>query len=143
MHVREMSARVEQFLNDANRLQWKKNKDYHPDDVAFLEAMRTAAESNITVEQDLWGRVAKQKAAIRRFLIDGHLESEPIEQRLMDVAVYMGMLNTWVTHKDVLLRDAMVFVTHLPCDPGAHRTHSDPCSRCLLYDWIVRTHKTR
>ena len=77
-----MSDEVARFFEEANVLQWKKNRDYHPDHVAFLEILRTASETGISVEQDLWAKIRKQYIALRGYMIDGIVESEPARSRL-------------------------------------------------------------
>lgn len=110
MTTDEMSKSVENFFTIANALQWKKNADYHPDKIAMLEILQTAWETNITVEQDLWARIRKQMSALRRFVIEGHLESEPPRSRMIDVAVYMGMMAFWMENQQTCIHDAFNFV---------------------------------
>lgn len=150
MTVNEMSASVAVFFEVCTELQHRKNRDYHPDNVAMLEILQTAFETNITVEQDLWARVRKQMAALRRYVIDGHVESEPVESRMIDVAVYMGILSFWVAHKETIVRDAFKYVRVSrncerpyggPTDIG-HTCLSEPlpkanrCERCLFLGWL-------
>jgi hypothetical protein len=141
MHIDAMSLFVERFFAEANTLQWRKNRDYHPDKVAFLEIMQTASETGVTVEQDLWGRIRKQLSALRRFVIDGHVESEPPRQRMMDVAVYMGMLACWSDQKPHIIKGAAEFVRkRRPCEstpPCAEKPGSpELCDRCLFLQWL-------
>lgn len=141
MRVEEMSDRVAKFFEEANELQWRKNADYHPDRIAMLEIMRTACESGITVEQDLWGRIRKQMSALRRFVIDGHTESEPPRSRMIDVTVYMGMLAFWISDRDECINDAFMFQNTLTfCE---HRIHCNRttiaermCDRCMFLFWL-------
>jgi hypothetical protein len=154
MHSDEMSKEIERFLHEANELQWQKNRDYHPDKVAFLEILKTAADTNITVEQDLWAKIRKQFAALRTFVIDGQLASESPHSRMIDIAVYMGMLEFWVKHRKRILNDAFKFVSidmncerypSYPCSPQDHfHSTSDAlesnliCDRCRLMFWLSR-----
>src|SRR6267142_881738 len=144
MHSDMMSLEVERFLKEANDLQWKKNADYHPDRVAFLEILRTACECGITVEQDLWAKIRKQYVALRNFAIDGKVESEPPQSRMMDIAVYMGMLAFWTEHRKRILVDAYAFVNqHTGCQRGAehcgpHNTQLEICDRCRFQFWLAR-----
>jgi hypothetical protein len=143
MHSDKMSSSVQQFFADANDLQWKKNADYHPDKVAFLEILRTAFECGISVEQDLWAKLRKQYIALRSFAIDGKVESEPPRSRMIDIAVYMGMFAFWVENRRDILRGAEEFmVGHTHCE------HTDgtftcigqrrdvPCERCQFVVWL-------
>jgi hypothetical protein len=145
MRSKDMSMHVEAFLSEANRLQWKKNADYHPDGVAMLEILQTACDTGVTVEQDLWGRIRKQISALRRFVIEGHVESEPPRQRMMDVAVYMAMMAFWTEHKDRCIVDAYEFVSeHQHCERGrglmcvGATPPIDICDRCRFQKWLIQ-----
>jgi hypothetical protein len=143
MHSDEMSKFVEHFFMQANEVQWKKNADYHPDKVAFLEIMRTACETGISVEQDLWAKVRKQYVALRGYLIDGSLESEPPVMRAVDIAVYMGMIAFWDKNAKTVIRDALAFVsTKSQCENGRDSKcdRRDAvavlCDRCRFLLWL-------
>lgn len=145
MTAEQMSESVATFLMEANRLQWKKNKDYHPDDVAFLEILRTACETGISVEQDLWAKIRKQYVALRGYFIDGQYESEPPRSRMTDIAVYMGMSAFWDIHKEQIVADALTFVNnHTRCENGRDmccgelNTVVPICDRCRFQFWLDR-----
>ena len=140
MNIDQMSDEVARFFEEANNLQWKKNKDYHPDKIAFLEILRTACECGISVEQDLWGKIRKQYVAVRSYVIEGRTESEPPRSRMIDIAVYMGMFAFWDLYKLEVVHDALVFVTtqtqcdyqFSQCGPGA----GEICDRCRFQFWL-------
>jgi hypothetical protein len=142
MTATEMSRSVEKFFLEANKIQWSKNKDYHPDNVAFLEILRTACDCGITVEQDLWAKVRKQMSALRSYVIDGNLESEPPVSRMTDVAVYMGMFAFWEENKQLILRDAFHFLAKQKCERGFScgpmNTQVGICERCRFYFWLAK-----
>jgi hypothetical protein len=152
MHIDAMSGAVDNFFHEASLLQWKKNKDYHPDKVAMLEILQTAWETGITVEQDLWARIRKQMSALRRFVIEGHTESEPPRSRMIDVAVYMGMMAFWIENKVQCIKDVLDFVRESrPCETygGLYRhtgqnmcnriggEESDICDTCRFQSWLA------
>lgn len=149
MHSEAMSMLVQEFLFDANGLQWKKNADYHPDRVAFLEIFRTCAETGISVEQDLWAKFRKQYIAIRSAFVDRNSESEPFVSRCMDVAVYAGMMNLWNAEKSQIVQGALQFVReqtqceneYQPFAQGWGNCTSETtvkCDRCRLKFWLQR-----
>lgn len=149
MTAEQMSSAVAEFFHNANHLQWTKNKDYHPDNIAFLEILRTACDCGITVEQDLWAKVRKQLVALRSYVIEGHLESESPVSRMTDVAVYMGMFAFWEGNKKRILNDAWRFVEqHTNCErPGDHNTVAvcgplntqiEICDRCRFKFWLMK-----
>jgi hypothetical protein len=144
MHIDTMSDAVARFFEEANVLQWRKNADYHPDKVAMLEILQTAFETGVTVEQDLWGRVRKQFSALRRFVIDGHTESEPPRSRMIDIAVYMGMMSFWIDNRMDVLRDAYEFVRdNRPCE-SPRIEDGLTCDRCQFLAWLGNEYgKTR
>lgn len=151
MHVDVMSSEILEFLKDTGIGARLKNTDYHPDKVAMIEFMQTAFDSGITVEQDIWGRVAKQMAALRRFVIEGHVESESPKSRMGDVCVYMSILNFWVEFKTQCLEDAANFVTDKrPCEGSVlpvgqlvvlsciaqMKPKHEQCRRCQFLTWL-------
>lgn len=138
MHSDQMSDYVASFFERANDLQWRKNRDYHPERVAFLEILRTAAECNITVEQDLWAKIRKQYIALHSFAIEGKLESEAPESRMIDIAVYMGMFSFWVAHKERIVKDAFDYMTMQHCEePVARGVTCGRCMRCKFLFWLL------
>lgn len=138
MHVNEMNEGVQVFLLDAATLAAIKNRDYHPDGVAMLEILQTAFETGVTVEQDLWGRIRKQMSALRRFIIEGHVESEPPNSRMTDVAVYMAILNFWVANRKQCVDDALHFISSSrPCETySPSMTVCPDCDRCNFLRWL-------
>lgn len=148
MTSEQMSVAVAEFLDEANVLQWRKNKDYHPDNVAFLEILRTAYETGISVEQDLWAKIRKQYIALRSFVIEGKTESEPPRSRMMDIAVYMGMLACWIQFNEQIINDALVFIRdQTACEKINTEVDSscinrglrkdERCERCGFLAWLM------
>ena len=142
MTAKQMSEAVHRFLEEANDVQYLKNRDYHPDDVAFLEILRTAFECGITVEQDLWAKIRKQYIALQSYVIGKKLESEPPRSRMIDVAVYMGMLACWEQNRLEILRGAAKFVlVSTPCEQKEKGGRvclvgDEPCPSCAFYAWL-------
>jgi hypothetical protein len=143
-----MNIGLTTFMADCIALAAKKNFDYHPDGVAYLEILQTAFETGITVEQDLWGRVRKQMSALRRFVIEGYVESETPKSRMMDVANYMAILAFWTEHKHRLIKDAFEFVRdNRLCERHKGNGWSsqtciaqgeDKCDRCLFVMYLMK-----
>ena len=140
MHVEQMNRYLAAFMDSATRQARSKNLDYHPDKVAMLEILQTAFETNITVEQDLWARIRKQMSALRRYAIEGRVESESPTSRMTDVAVYMAIMDFWFAHRTECVRDAAIFIANSrPCeivgDLGVYRRTCD-CDRCNFLKWL-------
>lgn len=141
-HVDDMTADLQQFLSSCGALAASKNRDYHPDRVAMLEILQTSWESGVTPVQDIWGRMRKQLSALRRYILEGHVESEPPKSRLMDVANYCAILNYWIEHRRAIVLDALVFVgTRRSCEtvstsPVYNKPGQCRCDRCEFYSWL-------
>jgi hypothetical protein len=145
MHVDVMSAKLVDFLLECGHLAVKKNRDYHPDGVAYLEILQTAFESGITVEQDLWGRFRKQTSALRRYVIDGRVESETPRERMRDIANYMAILAVWVDHRSEILISTFDFVrVNRTCEAEVRSEAYNqpgrcPCDRCQFVWWLGKS----
>lgn len=152
MTVDDMNMQMRMFRYECGLLADAKNRDYHPDNVSYLEILRTAWETGITVEQDLWGRVRKQLSALRNYVIDGKLASEPPRERMMDISNYMAILAVWDANKSQIIVDAISFVAGTPCELlGSARLTSlsciqsdlpltEICDRCNFLRWLNRQH---
>lgn len=139
MDVGLMSIEMKRFLYQCGELAEQKNRDYHPDRIAMLEILQTACDTGVTVEQDLWGRVRKQMSALRRYVIDGVLESESPQSRMTDVAVYMAIMAFWVNHRLQVLEDVRRFVRSTNCERNGLNpcgTEVDICDRCRFLFWL-------
>lgn len=137
MHTQDMTQTMSEFLEQCLRVLTVKNRDYHPDDVPMLEVLQTSFETGIRPEQDLWGRLRKQLAALRRYVVEGHLEAaETPEQRMIDVTNYTALLHFWIYHNQPIVENAIYFVeVHRRCE-----CEGDRCERCLFLEWL---HKLR
>lgn len=137
-----MNGELRTFLADCATLAGKKNRDYHPDGIAYLEILRTACDTGMTVEQDLWGKIAKQMSALRKYVIDGRVESEPQRSRMMDIANYMAILSVWDVYKWAIVTDAILFVElKQTCafpdqSLGCFSRQPDVCDRCRFLAWL-------
>lgn len=144
MNLQHVDLTTRNFYDDCLRIIHVKNRDYNPDGVAFLEALQTAWESGITVEQDFWGRFKKQSSALRRYLFEGVVESEAPEERMRDVANYMALLYTWTRYRGLIVVEAITFVKdNRPCERGADTCISLSvesalrCERCQFLAWLT------
>lgn len=144
MHVDVMNMELVHFLEECATLAQKKNRDYHPDKVAYLEILHSSWETSMTVEQDLWGRLHKQMSALRRFVIEGKVESEPPLQRMMDVANYMALMAVWIEHRKEIVTDALDFVLYQKrCTRngefgrGCLDNLFEACDRCLFAAYLT------
>lgn len=73
-----------------------KGADYAPEPVAMTEVFFTAADIATTPEQVLWVHVRKHMSAIANYMSGVRLKSEDIRSRLVDVANYMALIDSYL-----------------------------------------------
>ena len=88
----ERTARVEQFFKGCVDLQKTKGKDYTTEGDAYKDLCDEAEAMGITPEKVLWISMNKHYKAVRNFCKKGQTESEPIEDRLKDLANYTSLM---------------------------------------------------
>ncbi len=91
MTIDERNKRLDVFFQECRVILEKKGKDYNPDDVAFSEVRNVAKQVGVTPEQALMVFVNKHFSAVMSHAHRGQVESEPIRERLKDVANYMAL----------------------------------------------------
>lgn len=87
-----------------------KGPDYAPDSVAFREVLDTARELGTSPEKVLWVHFKKHYTAVKKYILDGRVESEPLEGRLRDLANYVALLHVLTKYKDDILKGYNVHV---------------------------------
>lgn len=142
IQITKMTEEMEAFLFGCCALMRVKNPDYHPEGIPMLEVFRAAAEANITPQQVLWGHLRKQLSAVRSYVIDRQLASEPITSRLKDVVNYAALFEFLETNWRELLRNAYNYTTvNLHCDGPKCQFRTNnvaKCDNCILIDWLRR-----
>jgi hypothetical protein len=101
MHISQLDKLCGEFFADCMEILMAKGRDYAPNDKAFESMEWAAQELRISVEQVLGVHMIKQWSAICTFLKEDRLETEPIEQRLKDMANYCALLYVWLEEKEV------------------------------------------
>ncbi|MCQ9207655.1 MAG: hypothetical protein NG740_07235 [Omnitrophica bacterium] len=92
MDITERNAKLSGFFKECVKLLESKGKDYNPTGVAFDDLQEAAKDIGRGPVQVLWVYMGKHIAAVRSFVKNGAVASEPIEKRLMDLANYCGMM---------------------------------------------------
>ena len=121
-----------------------KGADYNPDDIPLLEVLETAVDADISIEAVLWVYLRKHESAIKRYLRDGHIESESITERLRDAVNYHGLIAYYVTMKPELHRAWRDYWGNQACEyesgnlPGTLNMVHDNCQRCKTLSWLER-----
>lgn len=149
MTILEMNASMRQFLDRCYAIIEVKNVDYHPESVPMLGIFRTASETSVSAKQVLWGQMHKQISAVRSYVIAPHgqrVESEPIGQRLADVANYANLIDFLDRNYQTLVANAYDYMRQSTvCEerPWCHPMEPN-CERCRLTAWLAaETIRTR
>ena len=93
MDIEQRNTRLDLFFSDCSEILKAKGQDYNPDGIAFSEIRKEAADLGLKPEQYMMVLASKHWGAIKRFANTGRLESEPIKERLKDLANYCAMLS--------------------------------------------------
>ena len=119
MTLEEQRAHVQAFFRTAHTrfsengltLITLKGADYAPERIPMTEAFFAAAELGVDVPHILWVHCRKHMSAIARWMSHGHLNSEDMRSRLLDVANYMALIDSylndpmeWLNHLEQLIR---------------------------------------
>jgi hypothetical protein len=81
-----------------------KGEDYSPEPIAMTEAFFAAADISVDVPQILWVHVRKHMSAIANYMHGTPLNSEDIRSRLLDVANYMALIDSYIANPTRWLR---------------------------------------
>jgi len=92
MNLVQQNAIAEKFFIKCQELLKSKGSDYTPEDIAFKDVMEIARDLQVSPRKVLWVYARKHFTAIRRWIRDGDVNSEPIETRLIDMANYCALL---------------------------------------------------
>jgi len=107
-----------------------KGSDYAPERIAMTEVFFTAAELGVDVPHILWVHCRKHMSAIAQWMATGRLNSEDMRSRLLDVANYMALIDSYMA-------DPLKWLKHLDqlivLDQFPNRT---PDELALLSEWM-------
>lgn len=96
---KERTALVEKFFKDCVALQKTKGKDYTTAGDAFKDLCDEAEAMGITPEKVLWISMNKHYKAVRNYCKRGQTESEPIQNRLKDLANYISLMAVLIQNR--------------------------------------------
>lgn len=100
MTVQERNDRLKAFfVQDCMEILEKKGKDYNPNGVAFDEIYAEASALGLRPEQYMCVLMSKHWGAIKKFASTGNLTSEPIKERLKDLANYCALMAVMMEDK--------------------------------------------
>lgn len=101
MNMIDRDQKLTRFFNECEEILEKKGKDYNPQGVPFSELYNTAVKLGIKPEQVLAVYMDKHWNAIVSHANRGQLESEPIRERLKDLANYCALYAVMLEGKAV------------------------------------------
>ncbi len=100
MDLKQQEKAFKDFRELCASITSTKNKDYCPDGIAFEEIKETAEEVGIKPSQALWVHFKKHFSAVKSYMQRGHVESEPIQGRLVDMANYCALLHMLIIEEE-------------------------------------------
>lgn len=108
MTLTEFEDSVIQLELEANKVLYSKMSDYSNGDDTFSNFKELAEDCNISHFKVWLVYFMKHIQAIKSFIVDGSLESESLEGRIIDSINYLKILNgMFIEHnKDVDLEDS-------------------------------------
>ena len=144
MNVEEQFKDNEYFFYNCLKIMAPKSRDYASDGIVFVEIFRQAWELNITPQQIMWVLLRKHLTAIRQFVVNRKIESEPIHDRLIDVANQLALLDILIHKESDLFEDIADYVLmHEECEQiecvesCLIEQMEEKCERCEFLQWLV------
>jgi hypothetical protein len=92
MNIKERNKRLADFFVECAAILEKKGGDYNPDGVAFSEIKKEAEDLGLRPEQVMLVLAGKHWGAIKTYVKTQKLTTEPIRERLKDLANYMALM---------------------------------------------------
>lgn|SRR3990167_2543724 len=92
MTTNECIEKIKEFFYECTLIAEKKGRDYNPGGIAFKNVRELAEEIDVSDEKIIWIAMAKHISSIKSYIKLGKLESEPIRERLKDLANYAALL---------------------------------------------------
>ena len=99
MNIAERNVRLQGVFNECREILEKKGADYNPDGVAFSEIRQEAADLGLRPEQVMLVLAGKHWVAIKTYVKTERLATEPIRERLKDMANYMALMAVMLEDK--------------------------------------------
>jgi len=144
MNLHTQMASLSEFYADALLVVQSRQHDYAPDGIPLIEVCKSAARSNITVEQVLYQLFHKQLSALTRWVHHGKLDSESLASRLMDAANYLAFFRFYASRRNELHETWTEHFTRNECkcllhpDEAIYGERSNQCERCCILAWLAR-----
>jgi hypothetical protein len=92
---------IESLLYEAEQLRVRKGNDYSGKEDVNSNFHRLAKKLNLKPETILWVYLTKHLDSIETYIREGKLESEPIENRIIDSVNYLLILQSLIKEKTI------------------------------------------
>ena len=96
MNIKERNEKLAVFFEACEKILEKKGIDYNPDGIAFSEIYGEAAALGLRPESYMGVLMSKHWGAIKSYINTGKAASEPIHERLKDLANYCAMMSVMI-----------------------------------------------
>jgi hypothetical protein len=132
---------LELFYSGCLTITNTKGRDYTPDGIPLLEVLETAVDDDLDIQQVMWVYFRKHMSAIKRHLLQGRTESEPILERYKDAANYVALMAFYETDKRAFHQAWREYWSAQPCEclyQGDETTAEFRCQKCETLSWLER-----
>lgn len=92
MNITERNEKLKIFFQECEVILGKKGSDYNPDGTAFSEIKHEAVDLGLRPEQVMLALAGKHWGAIKTYVKTERLATEPIRERLKDLANYCALM---------------------------------------------------
>ena len=99
MNISERNLKLGSFFQECQEILEKKGSDYNPDGVAFSEIRGEAEDLGLRPEQVMMVLAGKHWGAIKTYVKTQKLATEPIKERLKDLANYCALMAVMLEEK--------------------------------------------
>lgn len=137
MTLDDQARYFELFYSGAMGAITQRAKDYAPAGVPLLDLMDTCVEKNSDVPGELWSLFKKQYTAIRRFVAEHQVDSDPITSRIQDACNYLAFIHFYLDKEYELFRAWNTYWSTervCTCEPD----DLELCRKCRTLQWLAR-----
>jgi hypothetical protein len=146
MIVDDQLRHNEDFFKQCMDVMRPKAKDYATDNIVFIELLRESWEIKSRPQTVLWILLRKHLSALRNYAVNGKVESESVNSRLIDIANEMALMHILSNYEINVYVDAIDYVTtNEKCEGDRGECHlfssDEECDRCGFLNYLNQSHK--
>lgn len=102
MNLEQREILTDKFIEKMQKILKTKGRDYTIDDDPFKDLREIAQDLDISPMKVMWVFARKHLSAIKNYIKTGRVESEPIEERLIDLANYCALLYALINEENTI-----------------------------------------